>query len=59
LAKPGKENGQAIGYLPDGSMVVVENAGQHIGRSVMAEITSVLPTAGGKMVFARYAGPTE
>lgn len=56
LAKLGKEPGQAIGYLADGSMVVVENGDQHIGHKVMAEITSVLPTAGGKMVFARFAG---
>lgn len=56
LAKSGKEAGQAIGYLADGSMVVVENATEYIGRKVMAEITSVLPTAGGKMVFARFNG---
>lgn len=57
LAKPGRESGQAIGYLADGSMVVVEAAEQFIGRKVLAEVISVLPTAGGKMVFARYQAP--
>lgn len=54
LAKPGKEAGQAIGYLADGSMVVVEEGRNHLGQRVQAEVVSVLPTAGGKMVFARY-----
>lgn len=55
LVKPGKEEGQAVGYLEDGSMVVVNNARSHIGARVNAEITSVLPSAGGKMIFARLA----
>jgi uncharacterized protein YacL len=54
LVKPGKEDGQAVGYIEDGSMVVVNNARAHIGRRVQAEIISVLPTAGGKMIFARH-----
>jgi len=58
LAKPGKEDGQAVGYLSDGSMVVVEGGREHIGKRVQAEVTSVLPTAGGKMVFARFAAET-
>lgn len=56
LAKAGKEPGQAVGYLGDGSMVVVEQGQAHIGRRVRAEVSSVLPTAGGKMVFARLIG---
>lgn len=56
LAKPGKEGGQAVGYLADGSMVVVEGGRDYLGQQVQAEVISVLPTAGGKMVFARYAG---
>ena len=59
LVKPGKEEGQAIGYVEDGSMVVVNDARQHIGRRVQAEIISVLPTAGGKMIFARRVGESE
>jgi len=53
LVKPGKDEGQAVGYLDDGSMVVVGNARTLIGRQVHVEITSVLPSAGGKMIFAR------
>ncbi|MFI5356885.1 MAG: PIN/TRAM domain-containing protein [Opitutales bacterium] len=56
LAKAGKEATQAVGYLADGSMVVVEGGRAHLGRRVQAEVMSVLPTAGGKMVFARFAG---
>lgn len=54
LVKPGKEGSQAVGYLADGSMVVVEGGRAHVGERVSAEITSVLPTAGGKLIFARY-----
>lgn len=53
LVKPGKEEGQAIGYLDDGSMVVVNGARGHIGRVATVEIASVLPSSAGKMVFAR------
>jgi len=53
LVKPGKDEGQAVGYLEDGSMVVVSNARQFVGRLVQVEIASVLPSAGGKMIFAR------
>ena len=53
LLKPGKEGDQAVGYLDDGSMVVVNNGRASIGRRVVVEINSVLPSAGGKMVFAR------
>jgi uncharacterized protein YacL len=56
LVKLGKEEGQAVGFLEDGSMVVVNTARAHLGRRVTAEITSVLPSAGGKMVFARFVG---
>jgi len=53
LVKPGREEGQAVGYLEDGSMVVVSDGRALIGHRVTAEITSVLPSGGGKMVFAR------
>lgn len=52
LVKEGREPGQAVGYLPDGSMVVVAAARHHIGATVVAEVENVLPSAGGKMVFA-------
>lgn len=53
LVKPGREPGQAVGYLPDGSMVVVDSAAPWIGKTVQVEVASILPSAGGKIVFAR------
>lgn len=59
LVKPGREDGQAVGYIEDGSMVVVNEARAFIGRRVKAEIISVLPTAGGKMIFARHVADPD
>ena len=59
LVKPGKEDTQAVGFIEDGSMVVVTGGRIHIGRRVQAEIVSVLPTAGGKMIFARHVADVE
>jgi uncharacterized protein YacL len=53
LIKPGKESGQAVGYLDDGSMVVVEHARGQIGQEVPVAVTSVLTTANGRLVFGR------
>jgi uncharacterized protein YacL len=58
LVKPGKDEGQAVGFLEDGSMVVVNASRAFIGRRVTAEIVSVLPTGGGKMVFAKLLTAT-
>lgn len=56
LVKPGKEEGQAVGYLPDGSMVVVNDAKDAIGSPTLAEIISVMPSGNnGRMIFARRA----
>jgi uncharacterized protein YacL len=52
LTRPGKEAGQAVGYLDDGTMVVVERARERVGGEVRATVTSVLTTANGRMVFA-------
>jgi uncharacterized protein YacL len=59
LIKIGKEEGQALGYLPDGSMVVVNNARALVGKRVTAEIIGVLPSGGGKMVFANLLGEEQ
>ena len=59
LVKIGKEDGQALGYLTDGSMVVVNNGRAFIGKRVTAEIIGVLPSGGGKMVFANLLGEAE
>jgi uncharacterized protein YacL len=55
LMKAGKEAGQAVGYLDDGSMVVVERARQRVGSEVPVRVTSVLTTANGRLVFGRPA----
>lgn len=56
LLKPGKESGQAVGYLDDGSMVVVEAARDRIGKEATVSVTSVVTTANGRLVFGRVAG---
>ncbi|MBI3884895.1 MAG: twitching motility protein PilT [Opitutae bacterium] len=56
LVKAGKDEGQAVGYLADGSMVVVNQSRAFLGKRVTVEITGVLPTAGGKMIFANLLG---
>jgi uncharacterized protein YacL len=53
LVKAGKEDGQAVGYLEDGSMVVVAEGRPHIGQTVHIEITSIVPSSAGKLIFAR------
>ncbi len=53
LLKKGKEDGQAIGYLDDGTMVVVDGGEMFIGSRVDASITSVLQNPAGKMIFGR------
>jgi len=55
LVKPGKEPGQAVGYLDDGTMVVAERARAHLGAELRIRVTSVLTTANGRLVFARPA----
>jgi uncharacterized protein YacL len=55
LIKAGKEPGQAVGYLDDGSMVVVERARDRVGSEVSVRVTSVLTTANGRLVFGRLA----
>lgn len=59
LVKPGKEDGQAVGFNEDGSMIVVNAGRPFIGRRIQAEVISVLPTAGGKMIFARHVPTAE
>jgi uncharacterized protein YacL len=53
LAKEGKERAQAVGYLDDGTMVVVEDGRRHIGKRVAAHVSSILQTPAGRMIFAR------
>jgi len=53
ILKEGKEYNQGVGYLDDGTMVVVDNARRLIGRAIEITVTSVLQTASGKMIFGR------
>jgi uncharacterized protein YacL len=57
LLKAGKEQGQAIGYLDDGTMVVVERARDGVGTEAGWSVTSVLTTANGRLVFAKPTQP--
>lgn len=59
LVKPGKDETQGVGFLADGSMVVVNGGRPHLGKRVRAEIISVMPSAGGKLVFARYVAAAD
>jgi uncharacterized protein YacL len=52
LIKPGREPGQAVGYLDDGTMVVVERGRRLVGREVTVRVTSIVTTANGRLVFA-------
>lgn len=53
VIKDGKEAGQGVGYLDDGTMIVVENGRRFIGQKINVQVTSVLQTAAGRMIFAR------
>src|SRR5581483_5534876 len=53
LVKPGDQIGQAVGYLDDGTRVVVEQGRNHIGQDVTITVTSVLQTPAGWMIFGR------
>ncbi len=56
LIKEGKEHNQAIGYLEDGTMVVVENSKWLIGKTVDVEVTSILQSPSGRIIFTKIRG---
>lgn len=53
LVQKGQDNHQGVGYLPDGTMVVVEQASSHVGQTIEIEFIRSLQTAAGKMMFAK------
>ena len=55
IIKEGKEQNQGVGYLDDGTMIVVEGGRQLIGQTKKVTVTSVLQTAAGRMIFAKVA----
>ncbi|HID78726.1 MAG TPA: TRAM domain-containing protein [Planctomycetaceae bacterium] len=59
VIKPGEEMGQGVGYLDDGTMVVVEGGRDHINETVSISVTSVLQTSAGRMVFGKYETTIE
>ncbi len=56
IIKPGEEAEQGVGYLPDGTMVVVEGGRNKIGKELVVNITSSLQTSAGKMIFGKFEG---
>ena len=56
IIKAGEEAEQGIGYLDDGTMIVIENGRNKIGRDVLISITSSLQTSAGKMIFGKVEG---
>jgi len=59
ILKEGKEYNQGVAYLDDGTMVVVDNARRMIGKTISTQVTSVLQTTAGKMIFGRYPEEVE
>jgi uncharacterized protein YacL len=56
VIQEGKEVNQGVGYMEDGTMVVVENGNKHLNQQIHVSVTKVLQTAAGRMIFARPEG---
>lgn len=56
IMKEGKERDQGVGYLDDGTMVVVESGARHVGKRVDGIVTSITQTKAGRMVFMKFKG---
>ena len=56
VVKEGKEQGQGIAYLDDGTMIVIENGRDHLNKAIEVEVTSALQTSAGRMIFAKPVG---
>jgi len=54
IIKQGEEAGQGVGYLEDGTMVVIEGGRDYVNQNVVANVTSVLQTSAGRMVFGKF-----
>jgi len=59
LIKEGREHGQAVGYLDDGTMVVVQEANERIGSEVDVRVRNVIQTVTGRMIFASFPEPEQ
>jgi uncharacterized protein YacL len=58
VIKEGKEPGQGVAYLDDGTMVVVENGSKYMGKNIDVMVTQILQTTAGRMIFAKVGGDT-
>ena len=56
IVREGRDKGQGIGYLPDGTMVIVNNGQSHVGQAVEAHVLSTVQTGAGVLVFAEVRG---
>lgn len=56
IIKKGKENNQGVGYLDDGTMIIVEKGEDLVGQDVLAEVTSIMQTSAGRLIFAKVKG---
>ncbi|MGC9053431.1 MAG: TRAM domain-containing protein, partial [Candidatus Hydrogenedens sp.] len=54
VIKEGKETGQGIGYLDDGTMVVIDGGKPYLGHTINVIVTSILQTSAGRMIFTRF-----
>ncbi|MDE3102237.1 MAG: PIN domain nuclease [Chloroflexota bacterium] len=59
VTQEGKEAGQGVGYLEDGTMIVVENGARHVGSETTVTVMRVLQTVGGRMIFAQPKGEAD
>jgi uncharacterized protein YacL len=59
ILKEGKEIGQGVAYLDDGTMIVVDNGRKQMGKTIEVIVTSVLQTPAGRMIFARLKEETS
>lgn len=59
VVKDGKESGQGLAFLDDGTMIVIESGHKHIGNNITVLVTSVLQTSAGKMIFAKPKTPVN
>lgn len=59
ILRLGEESHQGVGYLEDGTMVVVEGANDRIGQTITFTVTSALQTSAGRMIFGKYEGPAS
>ncbi len=58
VARSGKEPGQGVGYLDDGTMIVIDGGGTHVGKTVRVIVTNIHQTTAGRMIFTRFESIT-